>query len=104
MTTKHPVTVEHLRHLATTCRNSLFADCGTLVDTEDGIITVPFRVVTAALSGESKLASCRLLYDRSMFIEDGIITGPRPKTVDGSDLDARLAIIAAGINDQQGDQ
>lgn len=99
MTTKHPVTIEHLRHLATTRRNSLFADCGTLVDTEDGIIAVPFRVVSAALTGTSKLASCRLLYDRSTFIDDGVIIGAQPKTVDGSDLNARLAAIADGIND-----
>ena len=97
--TRHRVSADHLRRLATVDRRSLFADATTLIDTEDGVLQVPFRVVEAALDGRSKLTSCRLLYDRSQFIEDGVIAGKRPRTVDGGDLGARLGVIADGIND-----
>jgi hypothetical protein len=33
------------------------------------------------------------------FADDGVITGKAPKTVDGSDLDAALIVIADGLND-----
>jgi len=95
---EHAVTIQHLRRLATTDKASLFADCGTLIDTEDGILAVPFRVVADALNGNSKLKSCRLLYDRTTFTEDGVVIGAEPVAADGSDLDERLAVIAAGIN------
>ena len=98
-TTRHRVTADHLRRLATVDKRSLFADATTLIDTEDGVLQVPFRVVEAALDGRSKLTSCRLLYDRSQFIEDGVRVGTRPRTVDGSDLDVRLGILADGINE-----
>jgi hypothetical protein len=100
---RHAVTVEHLRRLATIDKTSLFADAGTLIDTEEGVLHVPFRVVADALSGDSKLRSCRLLYDRSEFADDGVITGKTPKTVDGSDLDAALIVIADGLNDHDPD-
>lgn len=95
---KHRVTVEHLRRLATVDKRSLFADATTLIDTEDGVLQVPFRVVEAALDGRSKLACCRLLYDRSQFIEDGVIAGARPRAVDGGDFEVRLGVIADGVN------
>jgi hypothetical protein len=98
---RHRVTVEDLRHLATIDKRSLFADADTLIDTEDGITQVPFRVVEAVLDGRSKLASCRLLYHRSQFIEDGVITGASPKAADGHDLDARLTVLADGINEER---
>jgi len=93
------VTVEHLRRLATVDKSSLFADATALIETEEGITRVPFRDVVAALEGRSKLACCRLLYDRSQFIDDGIVMGANPKTIDGSDLTARLAVIADGLNE-----
>lgn len=95
----HVVTVEHLRRLATVDKRSLFADATALIETEDGISRVPLRVVVAALEGRSKLACCRLLYDRSQFIEDGIVTAANPKTIDRTDLSARLAVIAQGLNE-----
>lgn len=97
--TRHRVTADHLRRLATVDKRSLFADATALIDTEDGITQVPFRVVADVLDGNSRLRSCRLLYDRSQFIEDGVIAGAHPKTVDGGSLDARLAVLADGIND-----
>ena len=96
---EHPVTAEHLRRLATVDKGSMFRDAGTLIDTEEGVTQVPFRVVEATLSGQTTLAHCRLLYDRRQFIEDGVVAGARPKTIDGSDLDAKLAMIAACLND-----
>lgn len=96
---KHLVTVDQLRRLATVDRSSMFRDAGTLIDTEDGIMQVPMTVPQAVLDGRSKLTYCRLLYDRTQFIEDSVITGKTPKTVDGGDLDARLSVIADGIND-----
>ena len=102
-TTRHRVTADHLRRLATVDKRSLFADATTLIDTEDGVLQVPFRVVEAALDGRSKLACCRLLYDRSQLIEDGVLAGTRPRTVDGGDLGVRLGVIANGINDDTPD-
>ena len=96
---EHPVTAEHLRRLATVDKSSMFRDAGTLIDTEEGVTQVPFRVVEATLDGQTTLAYCRLLYDRRQFIEDGVVAGARPRTVDGSDLDARLGVLADGIND-----
>jgi hypothetical protein len=93
------VTADHLRRLATVDRHSLFRDADTLIDSDEGVIAVPFKVVTDALAGNSRLKSCRLLYSRTCFIEDGIVIGGKPKTVDSSDdLDERLAEIAAGLN------
>ena len=97
---EHHVTAEHLRRLATVDKSSMFRDAGTLIDTEEGVTQVPFRVVEATLDGRTKLTHCRLLYDRSQFIEDGVVAGARPKTIDGSDLDVKLAVIAAGLNDE----
>jgi hypothetical protein len=95
---RHHVTVDDLRRLATVNRDSLFRDAGTLIDTEEGILAVPFRVVSDALIGQSRLQVCRLLYSRIQFIDDGVLTGAKPRTIDGSDLDVRLAVIADGIN------
>lgn len=99
--TKHLVTVDHLRRLATVDRSSLFRDASALIDTDEGIMQVPASVPQAVLAGRSNLTSCRLLYDRTLFIEDGVVIGKTPKTVDGGDLDARLAVIADGINDAE---
>ena len=100
---RHDVTVAHLRRLATVDKSSLFAGAGTLIDTEEGVLQVPFRVVADALDGSSKLTSCRLLYDRTEFADDGVIVGAKPRTADGSDLGARLAVIAAGLNEHDPD-
>jgi hypothetical protein len=93
------VTVEALRALATVDRKSLFRDATALVDCDEGVIAVPWKTVSAVLAGETRFTRFRLLYDRSTFAEDGVITGRAPRTIDRSDLDARLAVIADGIND-----
>lgn len=97
--TAHAVTAEHLRRLATIDKSSLFAGADTLIDCDEGIIAVPFRVVEETLNGRTRLTRCRLLYSRSQFTEDGITAGKEPRTIDGSDLDARLAEIAEGVNE-----
>src|SRR5262245_42206238 len=102
MSTKHTVTAEHLRRLATVDKRSLFAGATTLIDTEEGVIQVPWCVVAKTLEGRTKLACCRLLYDRSQFIEDGVIIGASPRTLDGRDLDGWLAELATGINEDDG--
>ena len=61
MTDSHQVTVEHLRRLATIDRTSLLRDADTLIDSDEGIIAVPFGVVADALNGQSRLTLCRLL-------------------------------------------
>ncbi len=98
MADRHEVTTAHLLRLATVDKRSLFRNATALVDTEDGIMQVPWHVVIAALEGRSKLRRCALLYMRDTFADDGIIAGATPKTADGSDLAARLAGIAAGLN------
>ena len=98
---RHRVTTRDLRRLATIDRSSMFRDATTLIDTEYGIMQVPMSVPQAVLDGRSKLAYCRLLYDRTQFIEDGVIIGKTPKTVDGGDVEARLSVIADGINDAE---
>ncbi len=98
-TTEYLVTAGQLRRLATIDRRSLLADADALIDAGDGIITVPFSVVTAALEGRARLACCRLLYARGQFLDDGVITGATPRTTDGTDLDTRLAAIANGLNE-----
>ena len=47
---EHHVTAEHLRRLATVDKSSMFRDAGTLIDTEEGVTQVPFRVVEATLT------------------------------------------------------
>jgi hypothetical protein len=96
------VTVEHLRRLATVDPRSLFRDADTLVDSDEGITIVPFRLVTEALEGRGGFVH-RLLYHRSALAENGIQAGAHPRTLDGSDLDERLAGIAAGINEALAD-
>jgi len=96
--TVHTVTPEHLRRLATVDKSSLFAGADTLIDSDEGIIAVPFRVVEEALNGRTRLRLCRLLYSRSQFIEDGIVVGREPRALAG-DLEERLAVIAEGLNE-----
>lgn len=98
-TSEHLVTVDHLRRLATVDRHSLFAGATALIDAGDEISRVPFGVVTAALEGRTTLTCCRLLYTRGQFLDDGVAIGATPKTTDGTDLDARLAAIAGGLNE-----
>lgn len=93
------VTTDHLRRLATVDKRSLFASATALIDSDEGIIQVPFRVVAETLAGRTKLTYCRLLYTREQFIEDGVIVGVKPRLIDGGDLDARLAVIADGLNE-----
>lgn len=96
---RHEVTPDDLRTLATVDTRSLFRDATALIDSDEGIIQVPLRVVEAALAGQSRLQTCRLLYTRSQFQDDGIITGKVPRTMDpGRSLDERLADITEGIN------
>lgn len=97
--TVHTVTAEHLRRLATVDKSSLFSGADTLIDSGEGIIAAPFKVVAETLNGSTKLTLCRLLYSRSQFIEDGIAVGGYPCTIDGRDLDRLLAVIAAGLNE-----
>jgi hypothetical protein len=88
-----------LLRLATIDRSSLFAGADTLIDSDEGIIAVPFRVVEETLNNRTRLNLCRLLYSRSQFIEDGIAVGRTPRTIDGRDLGGRLAEIANGLNE-----
>jgi hypothetical protein len=98
-TPEHLVTADNLRRLATVDRKSLFAGADALIDAGDEITRVPFSVVTAALEGRSSLACCRLLYARGQFLDDGVVIGATPRTADGTDLGARLAAIAGGLNE-----
>jgi hypothetical protein len=95
---RHEVTAADLRALATTDRRSLLRDADTLIDCDEGIIRVPFRVVEETLAGRGRLTLCRLLYAREWFIDDGVLIGKTPRTTDGSSLDERLAVIADGLN------
>lgn len=95
---RHEVTAEDLRALAAIDRRSLFRDADTLIDSDEGIIRVPFRVVEETLAGRGRLTLCRLLYAREHFIEDGIVIGKTLRTIDGSSLDERLTVIAIGLN------
>ena len=92
------VTAEDLRRLATVDRTSLFREADTLVLSEEGITIVPFTLVSDSLSGRSRFVH-RLLFSRTEFADAGIQAGPHPKTFDGSDLDVRLARIAAELNE-----
>lgn len=96
---RHDVTLEDLRDLATDDSRSLFRDATALIDSDQGILRVPLRVVEETLAGRSRLKTCRLLYLRGMFIDDGILAGRTPRTVDGRSLDERLADLAQGLND-----
>jgi hypothetical protein len=92
------VTAGDLRRLATVDSKSLFRDADTLVLSEEGITIVPFKFVADALSGHNKFVH-RLLLSRSELADSGIEAGAKPKTFDGSDLDARFADIAAVLNE-----
>lgn len=96
---EHVVTAGDLRRLATLDEASLFRDADTLIDCGEGVIRVPLKVVEETLSGRTKFTSCRLLYSRGQFGDDGVVVGKKPRTSNGCDLDARLADLAAGIND-----
>lgn len=100
--TRTTVTAEDVRHLATVDPKSLFRDADTLVLSEEGVVIVPFRFVVEALDGRSKFVH-RLLLSRSELADSGVEVGRKPKTFDGSDLDERLARIAAGLNEGLGD-
>jgi hypothetical protein len=95
----HVVTAGHLLRLATAGAGGLFSPEDTLIDCEYGILQVPFRVVQDAFDGESALRWCRLLYNRGAFGDDGIVTGARPRTADGSSLQDRLAGIAEYLSE-----
>jgi hypothetical protein len=92
------MTTGDLRRLATVDPGSLFRDADSLADTSEGIMIVPWRIVTATMEGRTRFTSFRLLYTRDQFTDDGVIIGKKPRTTDGIDLDDRLAVIAAGIN------
>ena len=99
---RHEVTAADLRAPATTDRRSLLRDAGTLIDCDEGIIRVPFRVVEETLGGRGRLTLRRLLYAREWFIDDGVLIGKTPRTADGGSLDERLAVIADGLNARRG--
>jgi hypothetical protein len=92
------VTAEDLRRLITVEPRSLFRDADTLVVSDDGVVTVPFRVVSATLSGETRFVH-RVLTTRAELAEVGVVSGRHPRTNDGSDLDERLAELARGLTD-----
>ena len=92
------VTAEHLRRLATVDRESMFRDADTLVLSDEGVTLVPFRVVSETLAGRTKFVH-RLLFSRSELRESGVEVGTRPRTMDGSDLDVRLAELAVELNE-----
>lgn len=92
------VTVEHLRQLATVDPKSLFRDADTLVLSDEGLTLVPFRVVSETVAGRTKFVH-RMLCTRSELRESGVEVGARPRLMDGGDLDARLAELAAELND-----
>jgi len=92
------VTAEHLRRLATVDPKSMFRDADTLVLSDEGLTLVPFRVVSETLAGRTRFVH-RLLCTRGELTEMGIVVGRRPRTMDGSDLDARLAELAAELNE-----
>ena len=95
---RHEVTAQDLRALAVTDRTSLLRDADTLVDSDEGIILSRSEWSRKPLAGRGRLTLCRLLYTRERFVEDGILIGKTPRTIDGSSLDERLADIAAGLN------
>lgn len=97
----HSVTIEDLRRFAAVDQRSLFRDCASLIDCEGGIIAVRSHVVSGTLDGKTRYEWFPLLYSRETFIEDGIIIGKAPRTIGGSDLDAKLAEIAAGLNETE---
>ncbi len=66
---RREVTAQDLRALAVTDRTSLLRDADTLIDSHEGITSVPFRVVTETLAGRARLTLCRLLYTRERFVE-----------------------------------
>lgn len=92
------VTVEHLRWLATVDPQSMFRDADTLVLSDEGLTLVPFRVVSETLAGRTRFVH-RLLFTRSELRENGVVVGRHPRTMDGTDLDARLTVLAAELND-----
>ena len=92
------VTAEHLRRLATVDPQSMFRDADTLVLSDEGLTLVPFRVVSETLAGRTKFVH-RLLFTRGELTESGVVVGQRPRTMDGGDLDAKLAALAAELND-----
>ena len=96
------VTVEHLRRLATVDPDSMFRDADTLVLSDDGLTLVPFRVVSETLAGRTRFVH-RLLFTRSDLTEGGVVVGRHPRTMDGGDLDALLAVLAAELNDALAD-
>jgi hypothetical protein len=92
------VTADHLRRLATVDPDSMFRDADTLVLSDEGLTLVPFRVVSETLAGRTRFVH-RLLCTRGELAEMGVVAGRRPRTMDGSDLDARLVVLAAELNE-----
>lgn len=95
----HVVTAGHLLILATAEADGLFSPADTLIDCEHGVMQVPLRAVQDALDGNRSLRWYRYLYHRDSFDDDGVVTGARPRTADGSPLRARLEGIAEYLSE-----